>query len=141
MSYSVPRAVVEAYYAAYAERNVAKIADFLDDNVEWTVSGPVELLPFCGTHFGKPAVLNLIGRLVPDVFRVFSFVPDAIVVDGDQAAMLSRQMAKRSDDGRTISFRVANFMRFRDGKVVENLSLARQFRRGRAGARPSARPT
>jgi ketosteroid isomerase-like protein len=127
MAYAVPRAVVDAFYKAYAARDAEKIAEFLDDDVEWTISGPVDYLPFCGTHFGKSAVLDLIKRLVPQVLRVFSFVPDAILVDGDQVAMLNRQSARRTEDGRVISYRVANFMRFRDGKVVENLSLLDSF--------------
>jgi ketosteroid isomerase-like protein len=127
MTDSVPRFVVEAFYKVYAARNVDKIAGFLADDVEWTISGPVDLLPFCGTFRGKTDVLDLIRRQVPDVMRVFSFVPDSILVDGDRVAMLSRQSAKRTSDGRVISYRVANFMRFRDGKVVENLSLLDSF--------------
>ncbi|MGH6684397.1 MAG: nuclear transport factor 2 family protein [Pseudolabrys sp.] len=127
MSEAVPRAVVEAFYAAYAARDVAKIAPFLDDDVEWTINGPVDYMQFCGTHRGKADVLDLIERQVPAVLRTFSFVPDAIVVDGDQVAMLSRQSSKRAVDGRVISFRVANFMRFRDGRIVENLSLLDSF--------------
>jgi ketosteroid isomerase-like protein len=127
MTDAVPRAVVDAFYTAYASRDVTKIADFIHDEVEWTISGPVDYLRFCGTHRGKAAVLDLIHRQVPEVLRVFSFVPDAIVVDGDQVATLSRQSAKRTADGRVISYRVANFIRFRDGKVIENLSLLDSF--------------
>jgi len=127
MTYAVPRDLVDAFYKAYATRDVEKIAKFLDDDVEWTVSGPVDVLPFCGTHRGKANVIDLIKRLVPGVLRVFSFVPDAILVDGDQVAMLSRQTSRRSDDGRVISYRVANFIRFRGGKVAENLSLLDSF--------------
>jgi len=127
MSHDVPRPVVEAFYKIYAARDVAAIADYLHDDIAWTISGPVDLLPFCGIHRGKPAVLDLIGRQVPAVLRTFSFVPDTILVQGDQAAMLSRQSARHSGDGRTISYRVANFMRFRDGKVLENLTLMDSF--------------
>ena len=127
MAYEVPRAVVEAFYQAYAARDVDKIAKYLADDVAWTISGPVDYLRFCGTHRGKAAVLDLIKRQVPEVLRVFSFVPEAILVDGDQAAMLSRQSSRRAVDRRVISYRVANFMRFRDGKVFENLSLLDSF--------------
>ena len=127
MTYEVPRAVVEAFYKAYAARDADKTAEFLHDDVEWTVSGPVDYLRFCGTHRGKAAVIDLIRRRVPEVLRVFSFVPDAILVDGDRVAMLNRQSAKRAVDGRVITYRVANFMRFRDGKVIENLSLLDSF--------------
>ena len=127
MTNSVPRAAVEAFYRAYAERDAAKVAEFLDDEVEWTISGPVDVLPFCGTRHGKAAVLDLIERLVPSVFRIFSFVPDAMLVDGDRAATLNRLSARRKEDGRVICYRLAHFMRFRDGKVVENLSLLDSF--------------
>ena len=127
MAHAVPRTVVDAFYKAYAVRDAEKIAEFLDDRVEWTISGPVDFLPFCGTHRGKAAVLDLIKRQIPLVLRTFSFVPDAVLIDGDRLAMLHRQSAKRAADGRVISYRVANFMRFRDGKVVENLSLLDTF--------------
>ncbi len=118
---------MEAFYKVYAARDVARIAEFLDDDVEWAISGPVDLLPFCGMHRGKAAVLDLIGRQVPAFLRTYSYVPDAILVDGDQAATLSRQSSRRAADGRSISYRVANFMRFRDGKLVENLTLVDTF--------------
>ncbi len=127
MTQPVPRSVVDAFYKAYAARDAAKVGEFLDDDVEWTISGPVDVLPFCGTRHGKAAVLDLIERLVPEVFRVFSFVPDAMLVDGDQVATLNRLSARRKGDGRVISYRLAHFMRFRDGKVVENVSLIDSF--------------
>jgi ketosteroid isomerase-like protein len=49
------------------------------------------------------------------------------LIDGDQVATLNRLWAKRTDDGRVISYRLAHFMRFRGGKVVENLSLLDSF--------------
>jgi ketosteroid isomerase-like protein len=127
MSYSVPRSVVEAFYRAYAARDAKRVAEFLDDDVEWTISGPVDLLRFCGTRRGKAAVIEIIERLVPAVFEVFSFVPDALLVDGDRAASLNRLAARSRDDGRVISYRLSHFLRFRDGKVIENVSLIDSF--------------
>jgi ketosteroid isomerase-like protein len=127
LPYEVPRPLVEAFYEVYASRDVTKIAPYLDDDVEWTISGPVDLLPFCGTHRGKAEVLDMIGRQVPAVLRTFSFVPEAMLVQGDQAAMLSRQSSRRTVDGRTMSYRVANFMRFRNDVLLSNLSLIDSF--------------
>ncbi len=126
MTEPVSRAMVEAFYKAYAERDAAKIGPFLDEDVEWTISGPVDVLPFCGTRHGKAAVLDMVVRLIPEVFRVFSFVPDAMLVDGDQAATLSR-LSARSGDGRVISYRLAHFVRFRAGKIIRNHSLLDSF--------------
>ena len=127
MANPVPRSVVDAFYEAYAARDAEKVAKFLHEDVEWTISGPVDYLRFCGTHRGKAAVVDLIKRQVPQVLRVFSFVPESILVEGDKVAMLNRQSARRSADGRGIIFRVANFMRFLDGKLIENLSLIDSF--------------
>jgi ketosteroid isomerase-like protein len=91
MAYCVPRAVVDAFYKAYATRDVEKVAAYLHPGVEWTVSGPMDVLPFCGVFRGKAAVLDLIGRRVPSVLKVFSFVPESMLIDGDQVAMLHRQ--------------------------------------------------
>lgn len=115
--------MVEAYYKAYAARDATAVAEYLDDNVEWTISGPVDVLPFCGKRHGKMAVLELIERLVPEVISVFSFTPDAMLIDGDRVATLNRLGATRTADGRVIRYRLAHFTRFRDGKVIENISL------------------
>jgi len=123
MTEAVPRAVVEAYYKAYAVRDAKAVAEYLDDNVEWTISGPVDVLPFCGKHLGKAAVLDLIERLVPEVITVFSFTPDAMLIDGDRVATLNRLAATRTINGRVIRYRLAHFTRFRDAKVIENVSL------------------
>ena len=123
MTEAMPRSVVEAYYKAYAARDAKAVAEYLDDNVEWTISGPVDVLPFCGKRHGKAAVLELIERLVPEVISVFSFTPDAMLIDGDRVATLNRLGATRTADGRVIRYRLAHFTRFRDGKVVENISL------------------
>lgn len=123
MTEAVPRSVVEAYYKAYAARDAKAVAEYLDDNVEWTISGPVDVLPFCGKRHGKAAVLELIERLVPEVISVFSFTPEAMLIDRDRVATLNRLGATRTADGRVIRYRLAHFTRFRDGKVVENISL------------------
>jgi ketosteroid isomerase-like protein len=130
-SYSKPkslsRATAQAFYEAYASRDAAKLAPFLHDDVQWTISGPVELLPYCGTRHGKAAVLDLIERLIPELFRITSFVPETLLVDGDRAATLNRLSGQRTEDGRVISYRVAQFLRFQDGKVIEYRSVIDSF--------------
>jgi ketosteroid isomerase-like protein len=124
---ALSRSLVNRFCKVYAVRDADKLGAFLDDDVEWTISGPVEYLRFCGTYRGRDSVIDLIRRRIPDVIRTFSFVPESILVDGDRLAMLHKQSSRRAADGRVINFRVANFMRFRDGKVVSNLSLLDTF--------------
>jgi ketosteroid isomerase-like protein len=115
--------VVEGFYAAYAGRDAARFAEFLDDGVEWTVSGPVDVLPYCGTHYGKAAVLDVFERRVPEMFSAFHLVRDSMLLDGNRVATLNRWTGRRADDGRMVSYRLAHFMRFRSDKLVANVSL------------------
>jgi ketosteroid isomerase-like protein len=121
------RTLLDAFYRAYASRDVDKLAPLLDDDCTWAINGPVELLHFCGSRRGKQAVLDMVGRLVPEIFRITGFVPESVLLDGDRAATLSRLSAKRVDDGRVISYRVAQFLRFRNGKVVDYRSVIDSF--------------
>lgn len=127
MTNAVPRAVVEAFYEVYAVRDVDKVMGFLHDDVVWTICGPVDVLTYCGTHRGKAAVGDVISRQVLGMFRAVNFTREYLLVDGDRVAMLNRRTAQRIADGRVLSYRVANFMRFQDGKVIENLSLLDSF--------------
>ena len=127
MTKPVSRDVVDAFYEAYGARDLERTADFLADDVEWTISGPVDVLLFCGTRHGKAAVLDMMGRLVPLVFDVAKYERSTTLIDGDRVATLNRLWARHKGDGRIISYRLAHFMRFRNGKVVENLSLIDSF--------------
>jgi ketosteroid isomerase-like protein len=124
---TVSRETVDAFYRAYAKRDIKTLATLLDDDATWTINGPVELLHFCGTRSGKQAVLDMVDRLVPEVFEITSFTPEAVLIDGDRAATLNRLSGRRPADGRTISYRVAQFVRFRDSRVLEYCSVIDSF--------------
>ena len=107
----VPRAVVEAFYRALANRHMKTIAGYLDDAVTWTISGPVDILPFCGRRVGKAVVMKLLDRDIPTFLTGRRFIPNTMLVDGDSAAVLGKLMATLRDGGRVISYRIAHFIR------------------------------
>jgi ketosteroid isomerase-like protein len=127
MTEPVSRATVEDFYRAYGARDLKQTADFLADDVEWSISGPVDVLLFCGTHRGKAAVLDMMERLVSQVFDIIKFESSAMLFDGDRVATLNRLSARHKSNGRMISYRLAHFLRFRDGKIIDNLSLLDSF--------------
>jgi len=122
----VNRQTLDAFNQAYAARDLAALSHLIDDDARWTINGPVELLQFCGTRHGKAAVLDMVGRLVPELFVITGFVQDSVVLDGDRAATLNRLSGRRAD-GRAISYRVAQFIRFKDAKVAEYCSVIDSF--------------
>ena len=123
----VSRAIVQAFYEAYAARDPARIATYLADDVRWSISGPVEVLTFCGEWQGKRAVANIFNPQVPQTFIITGFTAECVLVDGDRAAMLGQLSGCRRDDGRRITYRLAHFLRFEDGKVVQGHSLLDSF--------------
>ena len=126
-NYAVPRTVVEAFYRALANRDMDTLATYLDDQVVWTISGPVDILPFCGQRIGKDVVMKLLVRDIPAFLSDRRFVPNMTLVDGDRAAVLGRLTASKRDDGHAISYRIAHFIKFRDEKVVEYVSIIDSF--------------
>jgi ketosteroid isomerase-like protein len=127
MSSPVPRAVVEAFYHALSIRDMDTLATFLDDQVVWTISGPVDILPFCGQRVGRDVVIKLIARDIPTLLAGRRFVAKSMLVDGDRAAVLGRLTATKRDGGRAISYRIAHFIQFRDNKVIDYVSIIDSF--------------
>ena len=127
MSSPVPRAVVEAFYHALSIRDMDTLATFLDDQVVWTISGPVDILPFCGQRVGRDVVIKLIARDIPTLLAGRRFVAKTMLVDGDRAAVPGRLTATKRDGGRAISYRIAHFIQFRDNKVIDYVSIIDSF--------------
>lgn len=123
----VDRSYVEAFFDAFAARDTKAFATFLHDDVCWTISGPIDVIPFCGVYRGKAAVLDVMERRARNVLSVVRISRDNFLVQGNRAAVLTRLTACLAADGRTVSYRVANFFRFQDGKVIENMSLMDSF--------------
>jgi len=90
MGSPVPRAVVEAFYHALSVRDMGALETYLDDQVVWTISGPVDILPFCGRRVGKDVVIKLIARDIPTLLSGRRFVAKTMLVDGERAAVLGR---------------------------------------------------
>jgi ketosteroid isomerase-like protein len=123
----VSRQEVDAFFEAFNARSGDVLAPLLADDVEWTITGPINLLSYCGERRGKAEVLELVDRAVPAVIDVTLFVQDVLVVDGEWAAALSRVAGIRRGTGRTISYRLAQFVHFRDGKVDRYRSIIDSF--------------
>ena len=133
MGYSVPRAVVEAFYDAYASRDPARIGAMLDDDVEWTVAGPVEVMQVCGHWHGRSAVMERFAHAMPQIIRFKALEIEHLLVDGDSSALFGRISCQHRQTGRLICHRVAHIVRYRDDKVIyfrvinDSLDAAEQF--------------
>jgi ketosteroid isomerase-like protein len=127
MGKPVSRAVVEAFYQALSVRDFDALAAYLDDDVDWTISGPVDILPFCGKRVGKDVVMKLLAREIPAFLPSRRFAAQTMLVDGNRAAILGKLNATKRNGGRAISYRIAHFIQFRDEKVINYVSIIDSF--------------
>ncbi len=123
----VSRQRVRDFYEARMSRDPEIIAQFLHDDVDWTIAGPVDLIPFCGQHHGKKAAVDTMVRVAPSVFKVTKLNLDELLIDGDRAAGFNRLSAIQSGTGRTITYQRAEFFLFRDNKIKSYRAVLDSF--------------
>jgi len=133
MTQPLQRAVVDAFYRTYISRDPEQIGALLDEDVEWHVAGPAEVMQVCGYWRGKAAVIDRFARLVPQIIEFKGLDIECLLVDGDSSALFGRIACLHRPTGRSICHRVAHIVRYRDGKVVyfrvinDSLDAAEQF--------------
>lgn len=116
------RQIVARFFATLASCDPDRIAALVDEQVEWLIIGPLELFPFCGQHFGRPAVVDAYRRMA-ETTEVTNFDLEQILIDGERASALVRRTARNRQTRRELNLLIAEFVRFRDGKVIEFIAL------------------
>lgn len=115
---SATRASVNALYKAYREGNSEQVSALIHDDIDWMIHGPVQVFPFEGPRRGKAAVLEVLAAIGHD-YALESHTPEIVIVEGDRAAVLSNVAFVQRATNRTLRLRLVNFLRFRDGKLIE----------------------
>jgi ketosteroid isomerase-like protein len=120
------RAAVIDLYAAYANRNFDRVAELIHEDIDWIIYGPVQIFPFAGHRQGRAAVLEALGSIAKD-FSLERYEPRIIIVEDDRAAVMSDVAFKQRATGRVLTAHLANFLRFRDGRLIEFREFANTF--------------
>jgi ketosteroid isomerase-like protein len=112
------RELVRAFFQARLSCDPAKIAPLMDDNIEWSISGPVDILRYAGYRRGKDAVVKALVEQGPAIFKPSDIVIDDMVVEGETAITRTRVVGVQCATGRSISYQCAQLMRFSAGKLL-----------------------
>jgi ketosteroid isomerase-like protein len=64
---------------------------------------------------------------IAEEYTLQSYKREISIVDGDRAAVMSDVNFTQRATGRTLRFRVANFLRFQDGRVIEFREFSNSF--------------
>jgi len=126
MPQTISRDQVLAFYRAYSQRDLATVESYLEENVHWTVNGPVDVLLYCGQRYSRAEVMRLLRDVVPVMFRRRQFCIDKVLIDGNSVAVLAR-LSGVKHDGRAVCFRLSHFVEFREGKVASLTSIIDSF--------------
>lgn len=105
-----------ALHRAINERQPADLAPLLDDDVDWSIYGPIDMFPFLGARRGKEAVLDVI-KQIADNFSVHRFDRETVLLGVDSAASMLRYSLTSLESNKPISLRLAHFAQFKCGRL------------------------
>jgi ketosteroid isomerase-like protein len=105
-----------ALHRAINERQYQDLETLIDEDVDWTIYGPIDMFPFLGARRGKAAVLEVIRQVAENV-RIHRFDRESIMLGVDSAATMMRYSLTALDSNKPISLRLAHFAQFRDGRL------------------------
>jgi ketosteroid isomerase-like protein len=120
------RKTVRALFDAYERRDFEHFARLIHDDIDWVIHGPMAVFPFAGLRRGRPAVLQALAGMALS-YSLDHYAPDFVIVDGDRAAIMADVSLSQRATGRILRFRVANFLRIQDEKLIEFREFADSF--------------
>jgi len=115
-----------ALHRAINERRHDEIDELIDDDVDWTIYGPIDMFPFFGARRGKAAVLEVLRQISENV-RVHRFDRETIMLGVDSAASMLRYSLTLLDSSKPISLRLAHFAQFKAGRLINIRVLIDSF--------------
>jgi ketosteroid isomerase-like protein len=120
------RAALDDLIRAFDLGDHERLAARYDDDIDWIIYAPVTIFPYAGARHGKNEVLACFAM----IYQTYSVIKTTVtqkIVDGDRAATITETQLVQRETGRTIRSRMANFMRFRDGKMIEYRGFTDSF--------------
>ena len=112
------RAIVQELYKAYREGNAQRVAGLIHEDIDWCIHGPSRVFAFEGPRRGIAQVMEVLAA-IGQQFELRRYEHELLIVEGERAAVLSQVSFIQRATGRTLSMRLINFIRVRDGKIVE----------------------
>jgi ketosteroid isomerase-like protein len=104
--------------AAYAKGNFEILRNCIDEDVDFISYAPVEIFPCLGKQQGRGAVLSSL-KAIHDHFVFLAYDPIFLLIQDEDAAVNVMARLKQRATGRIVRIIFAQFLRFRDGRIVE----------------------
>ena len=111
------REFIAHWYDANRRSDLAFFDRLIADDIELTMHGPPQAFPIPNSIYGKRAVLDAL-RKVNEALYVVRNVQREVIIEGERAAVITDRTVVQRATGRTMVYRVASFLRFRDGRLT-----------------------
>jgi ketosteroid isomerase-like protein len=105
-----------ALHRAINDREFAELESLIDEDVDWTLYGPIDMFPFLGARRGRTAVMEVIRQLADNV-RVHRFERETVLLGEDTAASMLRYSLTSMESNKPIVVRIAHFAQFKQGRL------------------------
>ncbi len=111
---------ISEWYVAYLEGHFQFLIDEVaHDEIEFFSNAPAKIVPYLVHGKGKAALLSAWKAARAD-YEFLNYTPLLVATDGAGAAAVVVQMrAKIRATNRPINLMLADFMQFKDGRVIE----------------------
>ena len=101
-------------YDAFANGDLAALAELIADDVTWHAQG---VGPLSGDYHGRDEVFAFFGRLAQETAGTFRLDVNDILANDEHTVVLATLTATRG--GKSVEVPVANVTRSRDGRITE----------------------
>lgn len=115
-----------ALHRAINDRQFEDLETLIDEDVDWSIYGPIDMFPFLGARRGKEAVMAVI-RQIAENFSVRRFDRETVMLGVDSAASMLRYSLTSLESNKPISLRLAHFAQFRHGRLRSMRALLDSF--------------
>jgi ketosteroid isomerase-like protein len=115
-----------ALHRAINDRQFEDLETLIDEDVDWSIYGPIDMFPFLGARRGKEAVMEVI-RQIAENFSVRRFDRETVMLGVDSAASMLRYSLTSLESNKPISLRLAHFAQFRHGRLRSMRALLDSF--------------
>jgi len=110
--------VVQQLYAAFLRGDIPYVLNELTEDVEWQEPGPVDILPWAGTHRGREQVARFF-TLLSGAFEFEQFEPQEFIAQGDKVVVSVHERVRFRSTGRTLEQDWVEVFTLREGKVAK----------------------
>jgi ketosteroid isomerase-like protein len=118
--------LARALHRAINDRQLEDLESIIDEDVDWTIYGPIDMFPFFGARHGRAAVFEVI-RQIADNVQVHRFDRESIMLGSESGSSMMRYSLTLLDSNKPISLRLAQFAQFKAGRLTSIRILVDTF--------------